>query len=124
MSHKDRKQLGKAGMTAMDAIEIKEARDEAELQKWCGQLLTQRGIEFINPPMRKRSQLPPGWPDFTFSYLGKSCAWECKTAEGKLSPDQEDRIKALRARPNFWAVEVITNLAQARDFLERQSNAY
>lgn len=85
---KDRSKLGRAGMTADEAQQTYSDGQEDRLQKDIRQYLNLHGVEFINPSMRKRSALPPGWPDFTFSFHGVPCAVEAKAGRNKLDPDQ------------------------------------
>lgn len=61
---------------------------ERKLQSDIRNYLTLHGIEFINPPMNKRSSLPPGWCDFSLAYRGVPVAIEAKTEVGKLEPEQ------------------------------------
>lgn len=84
----ERKPLGAAGMTAAEAVEKAKAGQEEKLQVELSQYLNLLSVEFIRPSMRKRSALPPGWPDFTFCYRGVPIVVECKTEVGRLSADQ------------------------------------
>jgi hypothetical protein len=118
MAPSDRAKLGKVGLTREEAIEAKAIRDERDLQLNCCQLLQLRGIEYIRPPMNRRSQLPPGWPDFTFAYCGRPCAWEVKVEEGKLRQEQIECLAKLKSSPNRWSVAIIRSTAEAKKFLD------
>lgn len=100
MTPADRKRYGAGFMTAEEAIEKARAGEEDKLQSEVRQYLNLHALQFINPSMRKRSALPPGWPDFTFCYKGTPMVVECKTEAGRLSPEQQTmRIDLIR---NGW----------------------
>lgn len=89
MPAESRKVLGSRVMTSEEAQEAYVIRGEGELQKQISSLLRIRGYPFINPPMRKKSQLPPGWPDYTvFLPFGRVVLIECKVGKNNLDPDQ------------------------------------
>lgn len=120
MSARDRKAFGQ--MTAAEAQEKFEAGREREFQNHVRAYLSCREIEFINPPMNRKSQLPSGWPDFTFCYQGKAIALETKTIAGKLSQDQKDRHRAMIR--NGWIVIVprsIPEIAELFAAIDRNS---
>ena len=83
-------------------------RSEKEAQKEISQLLSVKGIEFLCPPMHKRSGLPIGWPDLTFAYMPKGSvqaipvALEVKVWGQKPRPEQSARHEAMRR--NGWLV--------------------
>jgi hypothetical protein len=89
--------LGKAGLTADEGC----------------QLLDLRGITYS-----RRPQLPPGWPDITFSYLGIPCGWTILTERGKLSQDQIACLATMQAHPNRWCCAIIRSAAEAKGFLD------
>jgi len=124
MSAEDRAKLGKAGMTADEANDAYEAGKEKELQSDIANLFRLRGIEFIAPPFNRKSQLPEGWPDFTFSYLGFACALEAKTGKAKARPGQMRRMVSMAQRPNCWICRVVRSLDDVRDFLSYVSDLH
>lgn len=102
MPEDERKALGQ--MTSKEAQAKYLAGQEREFQSHVRSYLSCREIEFINPPMNRKSQLPPGWPDFTFCYRGRAVAIETKTIAGKLSPDQKTQHRKMRL--NGWIIIV------------------
>lgn len=82
---------------------------QADIRCW----LTANSVEFINPPMWKRSELPEHWPDFTFVHACKPFGIEAKTAKGKLSKGQVQKHVSMRA--NGWNVHVVRSFPE---FLE------
>ena len=91
MSPKDRRAFGV--QTKSEAQTKFTERAEKELQSEIRTYLAfQRAkgeCEYINPPMCKKSELPIGWPDFSiFLPGGRVLLVECKTATGKLRPEQ------------------------------------
>lgn len=118
MSPEDRKSFGKGGMTANEARDVQMARDEKEAQQAIRKYLGCHDIEFICPPMNKRSSLPVGWPDVSFAYLpkGRDCgvplALEVKVWGRKPRPEQSAMHARLRA--NGWRVEVISGVADVQ----------
>jgi hypothetical protein len=118
----DRKKLGPAGQTAEEAMASFTAKSEKDLQKQICNLLSLRGIVYINPPMHKRSILPPGWPDFTFALAGVPVAIEAKI--GKEQPSDEQReMHALLTRDG-WKVRVVRSLEEVRTILNCVHGAY
>jgi hypothetical protein len=121
MDPKDRPK-GVPGMTSAEIRSAAVDKAEKELQKEVATYLRGcRGVEFINPPMHKRSSLPLGWPDFTFAYkppgsdIGIPITWECKRVTGSLDPDQitmRDRLIA-----NGWQWRLIRHLGEAQAHL-------
>jgi hypothetical protein len=117
MSADDRARLGKAGVTADEAQRKYADGEEKELQKHVGQLLTQRGVTcFLNPPMHKRSQLPEGWPDFTFCWQGRACAVECKTEKGIVKQEQWETLDTMNLEG--WRVAVVRSMNGMKHFLD------
>lgn len=111
----DRKALGKRGQTMLEAIQNATIKGEKDIQKQIANLLTLRGVPFINPPMHKRSMLPKGWPDFTFAYRGNPLGIEAKVLGGEPRPDQVKTLQAMA--DNGWQVHVVTSLAEVQTIL-------
>lgn len=102
-------------VTASEARDRAAIRDEKTIQQQIATDLRRRGIEFINPPMHKRSMLPSGWPDFTLAINGAAVAWECKVWGEKPDAHQLERHAAMSR--NGWRVRTIYSLADAQAHL-------
>lgn len=105
----DRAVMGRAGMTSAEAAEKARAGEEDRLQEDIRRYLRLHEIEFINPPMRRRSALPPGWTDFTFVYRGVPIACEAKTESGQLEDSQRAMLPKLER--NGWRVLIAHSVA-------------
>jgi len=79
-----------------------DAAAEKELQRLCEMELTRHGVEFLHLSHRAREKR--GWPDLTFAWKGKPYAVELKTADGKLSVDQNECLRNMEK--NGWATLV------------------
>lgn len=113
--HQRRHGFSQAPVAAPVAPEvIAKAETEAEMviQGDIAAYLRLHEIEFIRPDMRKKSPLPPGWPDLTFAYRGVPIAMEVKTTAGKLSPDQVTMHPKLAT--NGWRVIVVRSVADVQ----------
>lgn len=115
MNPSDRFLMGKKARTMPEIEKAIDAKSEKQLQGLISQYLRQKGIEFICPPMNKRSALPIGWPDFTFSYRGTPFLFECKVGANKQSEEQCEMEYKLRQ--DGWRYFVITELEQVRTIL-------
>jgi hypothetical protein len=111
---KDRKALGlkTTEETRKELIE----QTEKELHEQIFALLWRNEVVYIHAPMFRRSQLLPGWPDFTFCYRGVALVWECKV--GGEEPTEEQRKMLVRLRANGWRIEIIESLEQAQNVLK------
>lgn len=116
MSPADRKKLGAAGLTAGEATAKALAGEEIALQDQIGSLLRQRDVPYIQPNPKRKSPLPEGWPDFTFTYRGVPFVVEVKTAVGTLSAEQA-KLHPQLARAG-WRVRVVRGLGEFRALLE------
>ncbi len=119
MSPKDRQPLGKIGKLNSEIDEAQQFEQEGALQKEIRQYLNMRGITYINPPFGKKSQLPEGWSDFTFSYHGHFCVIEAKAKSGKLSPAQIDFYLKITGAPNFANYVLVTDLTPVKAMLDQ-----
>jgi hypothetical protein len=115
MIKEERIKLGKAGLTMDEINESNEVKSERELQKHCANLLRLREIPFHVSRIDKRSTGTIGWPDFTFALEGKPVAWECKTATGKVRPEQVALHTLMRACG--WRVDIIRSVKDAMESL-------
>lgn len=117
MPPESRKALGSRVMTSEEAQEAFVIRSEGDLQKQISSLLRIRGVPFINPPMRKKSQLPPGWPDYTiFLPFGRVVMLECKVGKNDLDPDQIKVRNVLLAHLHEYYV--VRTLDEAKEILD------
>lgn len=117
MSPADRAKLGKAGLLASEAEAKRVYKSEAELQGDIRQYLNLHEIEYINPPMNKKSGLPIGWPDFSLSYRGVAILIECKVEGEKPKPHQREMIEKLGNKKNAWVVIVAYSLAEVQHLM-------
>lgn len=121
MSPHDRKEYAlavghpNAGKTRSEIEQALALKAEKDLQAEIRQYLDLKEIVFINPAMFRKSQLPEGWPDFTFAFRGIPVLWECKSYSGKLRETQERIVTLLVG--NGWRFRLIRSVEQARDHL-------
>jgi hypothetical protein len=115
MSPKDRAPMGKGGRTMAEANAVADSKSERELQRLLGEYLRKWGIPYNVSRFDKKTTGTPGWPDFTFPFKGKFYALECKSEEGKLSEDQENCERAIKA--NGGEYHVIRKLQQVKELL-------
>jgi hypothetical protein len=82
---------------AVKRLSVKQDMElEREMHVTYAGLLTVNDIHFIHAPFGRKSQLPPGWPDFTFTLHNRWGMVEFKTQEGTLTESQQRMIPALR----------------------------
>ena len=117
MGYKDRKSLGKAGLTPDECAEIAVAKSEMELQGQLYSLLYRRGHRPRMQPTRKRSQIAPGMPDIAFEIHGLSVHWEVKLPGKNPTPQQYKCHRELAAAPNGAIVRVIRSYREGLDHL-------
>jgi hypothetical protein len=119
MSVVDRAQLGVKNKEEMARAWI--AKSERDLQRQLVQYLRLRGIEVLVHRTDKKTGATVGWPDLTFSVMSNGfcapCGWEVKFGSGTLSPEQNDMLARLQARPNCWRIRVIRTFSEAVDEL-------
>jgi hypothetical protein len=126
----DRKSLGKRGMTAAEAIEKAEIKNEGDLQIQIVSYLRLHGIEPIYQRFGKKTRTKRGTPDILFaaeadigSPIGEkrtvACAWELKTETGDQSDEQIAMQKTLTTPPNAWRYAIIRSLDEAIAELKR-----
>lgn len=115
MSASDRQAIKQR--TAEETAMRTEAKTEKILQEQICCLLRRSEIPYIRPSMMKCSQLPVGWPDFTFAYRGYPIAWECKI--GNKMPTEEQIVMGDKLERNGWRTAIIRTLLDAQGFLYR-----
>jgi len=121
MSISDRKEyslhigISNAGKTRSEIERELAFKAERDLQSEIRQYLELREIVFINPAMFRKSQLPAGWPDFSFAFCEIPILWETKSLQGKLR-DSQASIVAKLVR-NGWRFRLIRSVEEGRNHL-------
>ena len=119
LSPQDREEISRmagnpnAGRTAQECQKIAQDRAEKDAQKEISQFLRISGIEFVNPPMNRKSAMPEGWPDFTFARKGLPFGLEVKVRDRKPRSEQSARHEAMKR--NGWLVYVVSGAAEVKD---------
>ena len=90
MDPRDRKKLGKAGVTASEAQVKADHRAEIQIHNQIKWWLTRNCIRYLYASPNKRSTLPVGYPDFTIIANSRVLFVEVKTEIGKLTDEQRD----------------------------------
>jgi hypothetical protein len=72
--------------------------------------LNERRIPYVYHRTDRKSGIQEGHPDFTILWMRRQIMIECKTAGGKLSPKQVERIDFLRRSGNV--VEIARSLSE------------
>ena len=91
-----------------------ERRIQGEIIGW----LKANGYEPGYSRMDKKSSLPLGWPDIFFAaHSGRAVALEVKTATGRTSPEQDERIARMQA--TGWIVQIVRSLGFTQDSLRQ-----
>lgn len=96
-----RKCMSKESRKAMKAPTAEEVSEKAargeelelhkQLEAWCRIY----DVQIVHSRTDRKSTIEAGWPDFTLLKDGYGCCIECKAEGGKLSPDQEKKLKDL-----------------------------
>lgn len=114
--------MGKAGATIEEATAKEDLRLERELQSQISQFLSLRSITFINPPFGKKSQLPVGFPDFSFVWSGmpgqhvRPICIEAKGPVTKVTKEQYAMHERLRSEG--WEVYIVRSVAEVKSILD------
>ena len=116
MDPAERRKLGKAGMTAAEALAKAEAKSEGDIQKQISNWLLLHSIAFYRAAMHKKTTGRVGWPDFTFAINGLACAVEVKFGNSDPKPAQKETMRAMKA--NGWRVAVVRSLQETISFIE------
>jgi hypothetical protein len=96
MSVDQRRPLGKAGLTAEEAILKEIARTEKGEHNIFLSWLMLKGIPRIYSRTDKRPTIAAGWPDFSVFYEGVTLFFEFKINKRKTTREQEETIALLR----------------------------
>lgn len=82
-----------------------DSKVERELHKLIWNELTRRGILFVHSRLDRKTTQARGVPDFVACIIGLFCAFECKTATGTLSKEQEAvRLEIIRNGGRYYLV--------------------
>ncbi len=106
--------------------------DEKSLHRAVAKLLNYKRIVYIHSRTDQRTTQAKGVPDFIFAVKPPqfavdgvlcgsdmtACAWELKTAKGKLRPEQIAMHWKMQKLPNAWNVKVIRTIDEAIQELE------
>lgn len=119
MDKKDRVDLGKAGVTAEEANEKQQQRNEREVHRQIENWLRLKGIWFSHSRMDRKTTQALGTPDFIFSYIYMGAmidkiptAVEVKVGGNKLTPEQESVRMSMLA--NGWTYHIVSSLEQLK----------
>jgi hypothetical protein len=96
LPEEERQRLGRAGITAAQAMATYKAGQEKELQKDVIRFLEYHQIYYNNDRMDKKPSVKRGTADFRICYKGRWVSAECKAKTGTLSSAQA--IEAARLR--------------------------
>lgn len=96
LPEEERKRLGRAGITAAEAMATYKAGQEKELQKDVIRYLDYHQIYWNNDRMDKKTSGKPGRADFRICYKGRWVSAECKAETGTLSSAQAMDAARLR----------------------------
>jgi hypothetical protein len=111
MPPEERKRLGRAGITAAEALATFRQGEEKELQDYCYQWLNANQIYFNSDRMDKRTTGRKGRADFRICCHGLWLSAECKAEGGKLTPEQiDDASRLIRSRGRFIVVHKLKDL--------------
>jgi hypothetical protein len=100
----ERKRLGRAGITAAQAIQTYRRGQEKDLQKDVIRYCDFHKIYWENDRMDKKTSGKVGRPDFRICYKGFWVGAECKAENGVLSSAQAFEAARLRASGGRFVV--------------------
>lgn len=133
IEHAERVKLGKHFRTMSEINSQNEYRNERALHAQIRNLLSLKGIVYLEQRMDKKSRGIKGWPDFTFAVLLNKpskadptnvtmvpipVAWEIKLPGKKLSPEQEELQRKMTSGNNAWHYLVIHSVQEAFEDLQ------
>ena len=117
LSPADRRSLGKAGLTAEEALQTARIKVERDLQNLIESYFRLRGVFAIRSRMDKKTTTPVGTPDFMLALDGEAIAIEAKLPGEKLTPEQEAMRKTLTESPNGWKWLTVYSLDPIKELL-------
>lgn len=95
-----RKQMGKRGVTASEALHRETVKLERTLHSNFSSFCKRNGIEPGNSSPVRKTSIAEGTPDFASTRDGRVCYIEFKIFPNKLSRVQEEKIAYLRSIGN------------------------
>ena len=120
MPEAERKQLGRAGMTAAEATQRWIGRSEKKLQDNVYTWLMREGIYFVNPRMDRKTTTRKGTPDFIACVESPSkpdglfLAIECKAHRNTLTSEQAREANHIRmSKGRFIVAYCLKDVIQA-----------
>lgn len=117
LSPADRRSLGKAGLTAEEAVLAGRVKVERDLQNLIESYFRLRGVFAIRSRMDKKTTTPVGTPDFMLALDGEAIAIEAKLPGEELTPEQETMRKILTEAPNGWRWLTVHSLDPIKELL-------
>jgi hypothetical protein len=107
----ERRKLGKAGITAEEAIVAYSTKKERELQRLVHNWLLSKELYFESDRMDKRTSGKKGRADFRVCCRGLWLSLECKAGTGTLTSEQG--AEAARLRRSGGKFVVVRSLEEA-----------
>lgn len=117
LSPADRRSLGKAGLTAEEAVLAGRIKAERDLQNLIETYFNLRGIVAIRSRMDKATRTPVGTPDFLLALRGRAVALEAKLPGESLSAEQGTMKDRMTADPNGWHWITVHSMEEVRGLL-------
>ncbi len=123
MDPKDRASLGKAGVTAAEAVEKQLNQTEREVHKDIANYLRQHDVWFSHSRMDRKTTQALGVPDFVFCYVSVEnmvalvpTAVEVKVGGRKLTSEQESARMLMLS--NGWTYHIVANVTQLMEIVK------
>jgi hypothetical protein len=118
LSPVDRRSLGKAGLTAHEALAVARVKSERDLQNLIESYFNLRGVVAIRSRMDRKTTTPVGTPDFLLALRGQAIALEAKLPGENLSDEQKAMKEAMTGPPNNWRWVTVSSLASVKELLQ------
>jgi hypothetical protein len=117
LSPADRRALGKAGLTADEALQSARVKSEKDLQNLIEAYFRLRGIVAFRSRMDKKTRMRLGTPDFLLALRGEPVAIEAKLPGEPLSDAQVTVHEAMVVEPNGWTYLTVCSLDAVKAFV-------
>jgi hypothetical protein len=117
LSPADRRSLGKAGLTADEALQAARVKSERDLQNLIETYFNLRGVVAIRSRMDKATTTPKGTPDFMLALRGRAVVIEAKLPGEELTPEQEAMKARMTGDPNGWHWLTVYSLDEVKELL-------